>query len=287
MAGVTNQKDADLVRKVAGVYPTIRGGDLIDYSPSRVEHAGPTDKPIDPTDKMIERANAGDVLTMLWHWNAPTGLLDKMSEKDGKPVDLRWYRGFYTEATTFDVAAALDDPSGPNYALLLRDIDAIAVQLKKYKDAGIPILWRPLHEADGKWFWWGAKGSAPFKRLWSLLYDRLTHHHHLNNLIWVYTASDNFEWFPPDNEFDVIGVDLYPTDMHDPASPIWDALQARYAGKKMLAIAEFGGVPDLETMAKLGVRWSYFCSWGGKLGPEKPSPDELKRLYHAPTIETR
>jgi len=58
-----------------------------------------------------------------------------------------WYRGFYTEATTFDVADAMATPASANYELLVRDIDAIAVQLQRLEDAGVPVLWRPLHEA--------------------------------------------------------------------------------------------------------------------------------------------
>ena len=55
--------------------------------------------------------------------------------------------------------SALADPAGEDYALLLRDIDAIAVELQKFEDAGVPVIWRPLHEAQGGWFWWGAQGA--------------------------------------------------------------------------------------------------------------------------------
>ncbi len=46
------------------------------------------------------------------------------------------------------------------YNATIRDIDAIAVQLKRLQNEKIPIIWRPLHEAGGKWFWWGSKTSA-------------------------------------------------------------------------------------------------------------------------------
>lgn len=60
-----------------------------------------------------------------------------------------WWRGFYTDSTDFNIAATLADPKGANYTLIIRDIDAIAVQLKRLQAANIPVLWRPLHEAEG------------------------------------------------------------------------------------------------------------------------------------------
>lgn len=64
-----------------------------------------------------------------------------------------WWSGFYTRATDFNVATALADTTNANYTLILRDIDAIAVQLKRFEDASVPVLFRVLHEAEGGWFW--------------------------------------------------------------------------------------------------------------------------------------
>lgn len=60
-----------------------------------------------------------------------------------------WWRGFYTDSTDFNIATAIGNPGSANYTLLLRDIDAIAKQLLRLQDAGVPVLWRPLHEAEG------------------------------------------------------------------------------------------------------------------------------------------
>ena len=283
-SGVVHPSDANLVEQRAGVTPAIMGGDLIDYSPSRVERGA---KSIDPPERLIQNDRDGYLLTVMWHWNAPGHLVDGVIMKDGKPVDMPWHRAFYAGGSTFDLPAALDDPAGADYQLLLRDIDAIAVQLKKYSDADVPILWRPLHEADGRWFWWGERGPEAFKRLWALMFDRLTNYHGLHNLIWVYTGTTDWDWYPPAEQFDLIGVDAYPHDDADPCSAIWDALDARWGDRKLLALTEFGGVPDLRAMARLGVRWSYFASWGKKLGPDRYEPARLRELYHAPTIANR
>lgn len=64
-------------------------------------------------------------------------------------VGKEWWRGFYTDSTDFNIATAMANPGGANYTLLLRDIDIIAKQLHRLQDAGVPVLWRPLHEAEG------------------------------------------------------------------------------------------------------------------------------------------
>ena len=70
------------------------------------------------------------------------------------------------------------------------------------------MLWRPLHEASGGWFWWGAHGPDPFKQLWELMFRRFTEVHELHNLIWVYTADPtaHHDWYPGDDMVDVVGA---------------------------------------------------------------------------------
>ena len=198
----------------------------------------------------------------------------------GKPVDRRWYKGFNADATTFDVAAALRDPTSPQYALLLRDIDAIAVPLRRLADANVPVLWRPLHEAEGGWFWWGAHGPGPSVALWRLLHDRLTNYHGLHNLIWVYSATilGDPRWYPGDDVVDVVGVDAYPSDNRDALSQMWLHWSAVAAGKP-LAVTEFGGVPDVGRMFRLGCPWLYFVSWTEPEGPGKTGAAEVARRY--------
>jgi len=277
LSGQYEAKDSAYVRSVTGKTPALYGGDLMDYSPSRVAHGS---KPDGTTEAIIAEARAGRIITLSWHWNAPTGLVNALiTDKAGKTVDARWYKGFYTYGTTFDVQKALDNPGSPEHALLLRDIDAIAVPLQKLSDAGVPVLWRPLHEAEGGWFWWGAKGPGPFKKLWRLMFDRLTNTHHLHNLIWVDCSGTDPAWYPGDDVVDVVGIDKYPSDVGDPLSGTWETLKARCDGKKLLALTEFGGVPDVEKMRRYGVRWSYFVSWTDALGPHKMSPEALRRIY--------
>jgi mannan endo-1,4-beta-mannosidase len=226
---------------------------------------------------MIAEEWAGQVQAMCWHWNAPTNLINTVGHE--------WWRGFYTDSTTFDIAAALANTNSTEYAMVLRDIDAIAVQLKKFASNNIPVLWRPLHESEGGWFWWGAKGPEPFKELWRLLYQRLTIHHGLHNLIWVLTSEDP-AWYPGDDVVDVVGVDGYPTDKSDALSGRWQALLTRFDGKKLLALTEFGGVPDIEKMQRFGVWWSWFAPWTGTNGPTAMPNATVIRIYQSPGVVT-
>jgi mannan endo-1,4-beta-mannosidase len=270
-AGQHDRSEIAFIQATTGRKPAIVEGDLIDYSPSRVQYQG---RPANYTESYIALESAGHVLGLCWHWNAPTNLLDT--------PDHEWWRGFYTDSTTFDVAAALANTNSVEYSLLLRDIDAIAVQLKKVASNNVPVLWRPLHEASGGWFWWGAQGPEPFKSLWRLLYNRLTTYHNLHNLIWVLTNEDP-TWHPGNDVVDVIGVDAYPADPSDVLSSNWQALKSQFDGVKLLALTEFGGVPDIERMQFFGVYWAYFSCWSGSFIESAP-PATVTRIYQSPAV---
>ena len=276
--GYGDREEGYVAAHADGRRPAIYGADLMDFSPSRVAHGA---DPRGIVDGILRHAAAGQAVTVSWHWNAPAGLLDTVRKHpDGTSEDLRWYRGFRSDATTFDVAAALAHPASPEYQLLLRDIDAIAVPLQRLADANVPVLWRPLHEAEGAWFWWGAKGPDPFVALWRLAYDRLTRVHGLHNLLWVYscTTLGDRRWYPGDDCMDVVGVDAYPSDNRDTLGQMWSNWSA-IAPAKPLAVSEFGGVPDVGRMHRLGYPWLYFVSWAEPQGPASTGPAELGRRY--------
>jgi mannan endo-1,4-beta-mannosidase len=168
----------------------------------------------------------------------------------------------------------------------LSDIDTIAIQLRRLQDANVPVLWRPLHEAEGGWFWWGAKGPKPFVQLWQLLYERLTKTDGIHNLIWVYTSGGDPAWYPGDAYVDVVGIDAYPKDLRDPEGQLWDTLRQQFGDRKVITISEFGGVPDIPRMQRMGEFWSYAVSWSDQEGPKKNSPEELKRILASPGVMT-
>lgn len=280
---LAGQQDFGNLRWIAeqtGREPAVAALDLMDYSPSRVERGT---KPEGSTETAIEWVRSGGgILTYCWHWNAPTDLLDQPGGKE-------WYKGFYTKATTFDIAAVLVDPAGDRYRLLLRDIDAIAGELRKFADADIPVLWRPLHEAQGAWFWWGAKGPQPFVDLWRLLYQRLTEHHALHHLIWVYSPPGNgiaaLDWYPGDAYVDVIAPGIY-AGRRPSMSAEWEAAQAAYGGRKLVALGECGDPPNPAIMRGFGTRWSWFATWSGPFIRDVPA-EQLRTVFLDEDVITR
>ena len=247
MYGLENQA---IWRATKGSYPAILGLDMMDYSTSRVEKGGANDQAV---PYAIEYWENGGIVTFCWHWNAPSPYL-----KDP------WYSGFYTQYTSFDLAKAMNGEDPEGYDLLMKDIDAVAFQLTRLKDAGVPVLWRPLHEASGGWFWWGASGKDAYLKLYHLLFDRLTREYGLNNLIWVWNGQDA-EWYPGDEEVDLIGIDIYPGErVYDPQGAAFLQMMKVTDARKMIILSENGCIPDPELVFRNGTVWGSWCTWGGE-----------------------
>jgi mannan endo-1,4-beta-mannosidase len=278
LVGQQDLSEIEYVRSATGKEPAIGAFDLMEYSPSRRAHGA---DPKGLVEKIIAWADRPGIVSLSWHWNAPRDLLDEPGKE--------WWRGFNTNATNFDVAAALAAPDSDAYRALIGDIDAIAVELGKLAAAHIPVLWRPLHEAQGGWFWWGAKGQEPFVALYRLLFDRLVHHHGLHNLVWVYSPPDSgteaLEWYPGDDCVDVIGADVY-TDATSSISGPWRSLLRTYSGRKLVALGETGTLPDPALERRVGIRWSYTTLWSGQFLRGMPL-DRLRAVYSDPDVVTR
>ncbi|MCD8075745.1 MAG: beta-mannosidase [Lachnospiraceae bacterium] len=242
-------KEFTVVYRETGKYPAILGLDFIEYSPSRAENGSTSNA----TQYAIQFWENGGIVTFCWHWNAPT-----------KYLTGEWYNGFYVEGTNIDLAAIMNGEDEEGYQLLLDDIAAIAEQLLILQDAGVPVLWRPLHEASGGWFWWGASGAEAYKQLYILLYDQLTNVYGLNNLIWLWNGQDA-EWYPGDEYVDIIGEDIYPGE-HVYTSQVDTYLRAvNYTSPaKMVVLSENGCVFDPELAVRDGAMWGFWCTWGSE-----------------------
>lgn len=251
-SGTNTFPPSSYTAKSGGLVPAVRGSDLMNYSPTRAQFGQPHHNEVEDTIAWAQQT--GGVVTMMWHWNAPDDLINQPG--------MEWWRGFYTNSTNFDLTGALNNPAGADYGKIISDIDTIAVQLQKLQAENIPVIWRPLHEAEGGWFWWGAHGAENFKELWHIMYARLTNHHELDNLIWEFTDLGDPDWYPGDDVVDMIGLDIY-TDPTDNMSGPWlEALQ-RYNGKKLVALSESGTLPDADEMDLWGIEWNYFATWNG------------------------
>jgi hypothetical protein len=209
------------------------------------------------------------IVSLHWHWHSPTG------GQAGTNT-------FYTDFTDFDITRAVT-PGTPEYDSIISDIDEIGFQLKRFQDAGVPILWRPLHEAGGGWFWWGAKGPEACLELYNILFDRLKNHHQLHNLIWVWSSPEP-EWYPGNDKVDIIGQDSYPGNFnYDNQKPAFDMLYMLTRGEKLIAMTENGPIPDPEACLEQGAPWLYFMSWNN-LVTEQNAVAHIKEVYNTAEV---
>lgn len=269
LSGQQEYKNLGWIYELTGKEPAVMGFDLIEYSPSRVQRGAQSQE----IEHMLDWHAKGGIATLCWHWNAPKDLIDEPGKE--------WWSGFYTRATAFDVEKAMDDPQSEEHKLLLSDIEAVAVQLQRLYDAKVPVLWRPLHEAEGGWFWWGAKGAEPAKKLYRLLYDKLAIEHGFDNLIWVWNSEDP-QWYPGDDVVDIVSVDHYPEPGdHGAVNARFERLVRLSGGHKLVALAENGAIPDPDQMKMYGALWSWFCTWTGEFlrDGRHNSPEFLRKVY--------
>lgn len=273
-----------------GKFPAVLGLDLMDYSPSRIEMGGDgaekfiTGERKASVDYAIDYWNKGGLITMCWHWNAPS-----------KYITGKWYSGFYNDSVNIDLGKIMNGEDPEGYDLLMSDIDAIAVQLKRLQDAGVPILFRPLHEASGGWFWWGASGPEAYLKLYKILYDKLTNEHGLNNLIWVWNGQDP-EWYPGDEYCDIVGTDIYPGEkVYTSQINSFLATRESCGGKKMVYLTENGCLFDPDLAIRDGAMWGMWCTWGGefviqnntnKLSDQYTEAAKLTEFYNNPYVVT-
>lgn len=244
-----------LIHDQTGEYPAILGLDMIDYTPSRVELGGGTGQSVEYAKDFY--LNSGGIVTMCWHWNAPTAYLYNNAEHP-------WYSGFYKEHTTIDLDKIADGTDAAGKETLMADIDAICEAMEPLKEAQVPILWRPLHEAAGGWFWWGNCKKESYLWLWNQVYDKMVNEYGLHNLIWVWNGQDQ-EWYPGDETVDIIGMDIYPAaHTYSSQSSTFSEMTDWTGERKIIALTENGVMPDPELIQRDRAVWSFFCTWSGE-----------------------
>src|SRR6185369_7253199 len=192
---VETQAEAAWIKTASGKLPALMGVDFMHSTGLNSEgewYQGYTKATLALAEEMFAK---GGIPTYTWHWKDP----GKMAETFYSPSSGN------TPFTSFDLTKACADSAcaswnaaSPEYLAILRDLDSTAAHLKILADKGVPVLWRPLHEASGRWFWWGYKGPKACKALYKLMYDRFTNIKGLDNLIWVWVtdeASDAGDWY--------------------------------------------------------------------------------------------
>ncbi len=242
ISGVSEVTEADWLKANTGKSPALVGLDFLFCNRGYNWYDSNT-----PFNQGKAWSAKNGIVNFHWHWRDPSRKTD----------------AFYTSGTSFDVTKIFDETSA-EYKAMMSDIDYVSGQLKRFQDAKIPVIWRPLHEAAGGWFWWGAKGPEACKKLWQVMFNRMVNVNGLHNLIWVWTHEPNDDaWYPGDEYVDIVGRDIYKTGDHTSQILEFNDMTSRYGGKKIITISESGSYPDVDNLIADGAGWSWFMVWNG------------------------
>lgn len=241
--------EMDYIQESTGKLPAIRGLDYING-----DFAGVTQRSIEWDEK-------GGIVSICWHWGTPPNGVGYDSSK-GK----------------IDLDEALIEGTDL-YNGMIAQMDRVAEELKILQEAGVPVLWRPFHEFDGAWFWWGKGGPENFKKLWQLMYDRYTNYHGLNNLIWVlgYSGDVKDGWYPGDEFVDISGADNYSegTQINKYNKVVG------FVGTEMpIAYHECGQIPNPDDMITDGAKWVWFLTWHTTHIKDQNTAEYINEVYN-------
>ncbi len=160
----------------------------------------------------VDYAAEGGVITFSSHWRNPTGNFEhKWADCRGELGHEEVWNELLTEGTELN-------------AEFMEQIHTDALFLKALQENGVPIIWRPLHEQNGSFFWWCIEQedgyvlhSSYFVKLWQYVYKYYTEEMGLDNLIWEFapnkTNGRNYQdvlyCYPGDEYCDMVSLDWY------------------------------------------------------------------------------
>ena len=243
--------EINYVYDVTGKYPAMRGLDFMNSD----------------FDGVVERSKEwhkkGGLVTICWH----TGVASSGYNES------QWDDPDFDQLLTKGTA---------KYNTMMEAWDMAANALLELQDAGVTVFWRPFHEFDGQWFWWGKGGADNFIKLWRLMYDTFTNDYGLNNLIWVlgYSGEVKDDWYPGDEYCDIAGSDTYDGSTHTRA---WDKLKK--ITDRPLAFHECGYLPKVDDFEKDGAVWSWFMVWHTNHITDN-NKENLKEIYNSELVIT-
>ena len=256
--GAVDTNEAEWVKQHTGKYPAMLGIDylFLNWSPANW---------IDYNNIDVQKdwwSNNG-LITASWHWNIPPNetITDyrkftfRLENEDGVKV-------------TFKPSNVSIDGTWENQ-VAKADFNELIGYIKLLQDEGIPLIWRPLHEAAGNiyeynngqaWFWWGMEGGDAYVELWRYMFDYFKSKG-INNLIWVWTTQTKDDDFYPGDEYvDIVGKDVYTNSDAADLSALFKSIQEKYP-RKMITLSECGNVANISGQWNNGAKWSWFMPW--------------------------
>lgn len=260
--------EAEEAHEASGKYPALVSVDLSGWSKVRWD---------DQYERTLQKAvdsarqwwhEQGGIVSFEWHWANPMSAAGTFEATRPKFMDI-------------DVGR-LVTPGTDEHKAAMKDMARHADYLEQLLKARVPVLWRPLHEIEGGWFWWSDTQTPEHTAaLWRMMFEYFVKERELNNLIWVYSAAlkagdhgkevEAIEYrkrfYPGDAYVDIAGIDIYVNswfgwpDFREDAYMKAFKIMRQVAPKKMLALCECQGIPNPDIMADEGPQWLYCLPW--------------------------
>jgi mannan endo-1,4-beta-mannosidase len=268
--GWRNEEGRSDVKSVTGSHPAVIGVDLSGFS-GRSEDAEKAKETL--KKNVVDTYNRGGVTTVAWHFSNPVS-------KGG----FYWVDSLSLPAVKYIIPGGEEHQQ---YKDILKGVGAWANSLKGNGGKLVPLIFRPYHEFDGGWFWWGAPHCTKeeFVSLWRFTVSYLRDSLNVHNFIYAFSPDNKFNSeaeflnrYPGDEWVDMVGMDNY-GDMGRDRYDIATASKklkivsdyARKAGK-LAAFTETGleSIPNptwwTETLLKVmkadkDMRLSYVLVW--------------------------
>lgn len=233
-------------------------------------------------DRALTQSAAGGIVTMSWHQRNPVEvcLRGEYYECAKKPMNAETLKAVLTPGTREN-------------GLWLSDVRAMSKVLHKLRAAGVVVLFRPYHEMNGGWFWWGKQDGLP--DLWDALYDELVDKEKLDNLVWAFSvdrdAPDAARYFPKRHKPDIVGTDIYEPDANTPKLTAAKANLGKLSGAASFAVTEVGLAPGAKVLDETNP--SYVLLWGDNLNigwtwngecPTCNKPEQIAAFFKLPRI---
>ena len=279
------------VLEAAGDYPAVMGFDLggIEMGDEKNLDSVPFNR---IREELLAHHRRGGIVTLSWHPRNP-------------------YNGgtAWDNQDTVVVSSIL--PGGlqhRKFLLWMKNIRNFLSTLKDDAGQPVPIIFRPWHENNGAWFWWGAKQCTPkeYHALWCMLQDYLLSEG-FDNLVWSWSpnlgvAGDgSVKYYPGDDRIDLIGLDAYQwgteADFIRDLNTDLSVLSSFAAERgKLLALTECGlkNLPDPTWWTRVLKPQTdkypicYFLVWrNAKHEYFGPAPGEKNALYFNEMIKNR
>ncbi|MEK5253241.1 glycosyl hydrolase [Paenibacillus sp. FSL F4-0125] len=255
------------VKNITGKYPGLWGSDL-GFASSGLDTMNNRQGVV---NEAKNKWASGSLVTLTWHMIRPQDNSPNTFEGSvkGHPLTNNEWSQIVTPGTTL-------------YNQFITRIDEAVPYLKQLRDADVPVLWRPFHEMNGNWFWWGGNTTYS-KKLYQIMYDRYSNTHGLNNLIWVWNVDRPSNgapasYYPGSDYVDILSMDIYDNDFN---SSYYNTMVS-LAGSKPIALGEVGQLPTSSILSSQP-KWAYFMEWTEYLTGYN-SNSSIQSLYNSTKV---